>query len=128
MCRCRPAEAIHQTRAASPRRPRGSPRFLKDELEAAFRKELELEPDLAALIRAGHTLTAAEAQSLLQAVLQYQKQLNEFSRKSRESEMKLEHIWKEYEYYLERSRRLESELAGSDEGVRERKPGSNKKV
>ena len=103
-------------------------RSLKDELEAASRKGLELEPDLVAPIRAGYTLTAAEAHSLSQALLRYQKQLKELSRKSRESETKLEHIWKEYEYYLERSRQLESKLSASDEGVRERSPGSDKKL
>src|SRR5205814_10073738 len=102
--------------------------FSKDELEAASRKGLELEPDLVAPIRAGYTLTAAEAHSLSQALLRYQKQLKELSRKSRESETKLEHIWKEYEYYLERSRQLESKLSASDEGVRERSPGSDKKL
>jgi len=88
---------------------------LETELAALSQIEAEIEPEIAVPLRDGHTLTASEAHLILQALARNQKRLEELSHKNRESEARLAHVWQEYEYYLERTRQLETELAAAHE-------------
>lgn len=69
-----------------------------------------VEPPLPPEFTAGYTLTEADAELLAEALGRRDDRIDMLYRLRREADAKYAHVWKEYEFYSQRSRELEEKL------------------